>query len=211
MQTDKSSLVAYVAQRMRAHGDGAAELALLDPLVRKAETGMYDLEPAARLRSDDAIDALAAATGVPIARASFVSLRDGGHPLVGDARTSFWDAYARGLTRNVKGVLWRRNMSDLHERLGQSAADELGERIWQTVGEPLWHSFEGNRWDETGQQLRLVVRANLLESLVQFCGYVMLGDETRLATLRPLIRLMASTMPVGERNDDPGNWVIITA
>lgn len=211
MHTDKSSLAAYVAERMRAPGDAAADLALLDPFVRKAESGMYDLKPAGLLRSDDAIDALSAAIGAPIARASFVSLDDGGHPLMGDARASFWEAFARGLAADVKGLLWRRNMSDLQERLGRAETDQLAERIWLTVGEPLWHSFEGNRWEVTGHSLRLIIRANLLESLVQYCGYAMLGDETRLATLRPLMRLMVSTMPLGERNDDPGNWVIITA
>lgn len=211
MHTDKSSLAAYLAERVRAPGDAAADLALLDPFVRKAESGTFDLKPARLLRSDDAIDALSAATGAPIARASFVSLDEGGHPLTGDARTSYWDAFARGLAVDVKGLLRRRNLSDLQERLGSAEADQLAERIWQTVGEPLWHSFEGNRWEVTGHPLRLIIRANLLESLVQHCGYVMLGDEARLATLRPLMRLMASTMPLGERNDDPGNWVVITA
>ena len=125
MRPDKTSLAAFVASRRRVPGQAEGDLSLLDPLVRKADSGMYSLDADERLRSDDAVEALSAAIGSSVARASFVSLTTGGRPLVGDALASFWEAHARGLAADVKGTLFRRNMTDLHERLGHADAHDL--------------------------------------------------------------------------------------
>ena len=211
MVSDKTTLFAFIAEhRVVRDGDISADLALLEPFFRKAEAGMFDLAPAGALRHDRTAATLSIATGVEIAKISFVSLEGGAKPLCGAAAEAFWEAHARELSADVKGYLWRRNMGVFEAVLGRDRQARLEKILWHTIGEPLWHSFEKNRWDEIGNQLRLVIRANVLETLLQFTGFLLLGDERRLATLRPLLVLMDSAMPVGERRDAVGTWTTIT-
>lgn len=210
MFSDKAKLYRFIIEhRVVRDGDIRPDLALLEPFFRKAEAGMFDLAPAAEQRIDAAAASLSNATGADIASVSFLSLEDGAKPLRGEAAAAFWEAHARELSADVKGYLWRRNMGALETALGRELLFGLEHVLWRAIGEPLWHSFEKDRWNDTGNALRLVIRANLLETLLQFTGFLILGDERRLESLRPLVRLMATAMPIGERRDTPGAWTTV--
>jgi hypothetical protein len=213
MFSDRSTMHRFLLEHGKGSHDGVrADLALLEPFFRKADSAMYDVEPASALREDGAASALATATGARVEHVMFVSLRTAPMPLRGEAAVAFWDAHAKERSADLKSLLWRRNTGTLEAGLGGNAKVlEFHDLIWKSIGEPLWHSFEQNRWDSTGNALRLVVRANLLEAIMHFAGFILLGDEGRLATLRPLMRLLAATVPIGASRRDESTWECIAA
>ncbi|MEY4744519.1 MAG: hypothetical protein RL272_464 [Candidatus Parcubacteria bacterium] len=212
MLSDKRALFDFlIGGRLKPDCDVRAHLAALDPFFRKAESGEYDLLPSERVDPRDAADAISAATGVDIRRIAFVSLAGGASPLAGDARVAFWSAHSRGLSDDLKRALWRLHSGILGSAIPDSRRSRLERVIWHAIGEPLWHSFEQNRWDATGNDLRLVVRANVLGAFLHYSEFVMLGNEHRIESLKPLMALMPGALPIGERADEPGTWTCITA
>lgn len=212
MFSDRSTLRHFLLERGKGDPDRVrADLALLEPFFRKADAQMFDVVPSANLRTEQVAAALAEATGALIERIHFISLRDGPSPLRGEAAAAFWESQAKELSADVKSLLWRRNVGAMEAGLGaQENVLAFHALVWKTIGEPLWHSFEQNRWEATGHKLRLIIRANLLEAVLQFSGFILLGAEDRLASLRPLMRLMAETMPVGARSGNDAVWACIT-
>lgn len=212
MLADRKTLFDLLIDGCPVVGRGIeGHLIALEPFFRKAEAAEYDLAPADQVDPGSVSEAIAIATGVGIGTVSFVSLSHGASPLVGEARAAFWEAHSRGLTCDLKGALWRRHGVILGSALAEDRKARLERTLWQTLGEPLWHSFERNRWDETGNNLRLVLRANVLGGILDYAGFLMLGSERRIEALRPLLALMDRTLPLGERADRPGTWTCITA
>ncbi|HTM67734.1 MAG TPA: hypothetical protein VL426_00390 [Candidatus Binatia bacterium] len=213
MFSDRSTLHHFLLERGKGErGRVRADLALLEPFFRKADAAEYDVSHASRVEPQKAAEAIAEATGADIERVDFLSLRTGPSPLRGDAAVAFWESQVRELSADVKSLLWRRNTGAMEEGFGgEKNVLEFHDLIWQTIGEPLWHSFEQNRWESTGHKLRLIVRANLLEAVKQFSAFMLLGAEERLVSLRPLMRLMAEAMPIGARNGNDAVWACITA
>jgi len=213
MFTDRSTMHRFLLENGKGPDASVrADLALLEPFFRKADSAMYDVAPASALHAKGAAAALSEATGAHIERVAFVSLMHGALPLRGEAAEAFWNDRARERSADLKSLLWRRNTGTLEAGLGpQSKLLEFHDLIWKSIGEPLWHSFEQNRWDATGSSLRLIVRANLLEAIAHFAGFILLGDEERLKTLRPLMRLLAATVPIGASRSDESTWECIAA
>lgn len=212
MLSDKRSLFEFlIAGRPGGGRDVRGHFAALDPFFRKAEAGEYDLVPADDLKADEAAEAIAIASGAEVGRIACVSLSRGASPLVGAARAAFWEAHARDLSLDLKAALWRRHDAALVNAIPADRRHHLERVIWHAVGEPLWHSFERNRWDETGIDLRLVIRANVLAAFLHYACFVFLGNEARVDAMLPLMRLMTRTLPLGERADAPGTWTCITA
>lgn len=213
MFSDRSTLHHFILERGKGERSRVrADLALLEPFFRKADAQMFDVAPSARVNAGDAAAAIAEATGALIEGVEFLSLFGGPSPLRGEAAVAFWEAQVRELSADVKSLLWRRNVGEMESGFGgEKNVLEFHDLIWRTIGEPLWHSFEQNRWETTGHKLRLIVRANLLETVKQFAGFILLGEEDRLASLRPLMRLMTAVMPIGAKGGDERTWTCITA
>ncbi|HSD12828.1 MAG TPA: hypothetical protein VLC10_04680 [Patescibacteria group bacterium] len=212
MLSDKRSLFDFLIDGRPGGGsDVRGHFAALEPFFRKAEAGEYDLVPADELRHDEAAEAISVASGADVSRIACVSLSHGASPLIGRARADFWEAHARDLSIDLKLALWRQHECILGTAISAERRQRLERVIWHAVGEPLWHSFEQNRWDETGTDLRLVIRANVLAAFLHYAGFVLLGNERRVESLLPLLRLMSRTLPLGERADEPGTWTCITA
>ena len=213
MFSDRSTLHGFLLENGKGPCDDVrADLGLLEPFFRKADSAMYDVAPAGTMHEENAASALSVATGARIDRVAFVSLRHGPLPLRGNAAMAFWDDHAKERSADLKSLLWRRHTGTLEAGLGaQSKVLEFHDLVWKSIGEPLWHSFEQNRWDSTGSSLRLIIRANLLEAIVHFAGFILLGDQDRLATLRPLMRLLTATVPIGASLYDESTWVCIAA
>ncbi len=212
MLSDKRSLFDFLSNGRPGGGRHVrGHLDALEPFFRKAEAGEYDLVPADDALKQDAAEAIVIASGESVARIECVSLARGGLPLTGPARAAFWEAHARDLTVDLKRALWRRHEAAIGSVLPADRREHLERVIWRAIGEPLWHSFEENRWDDTGHELRLVIRANVLSAFLHYACFLLLGDEQRVEAMLPLMRLMSRSLPLGERADVPGTWTCITA
>ncbi|HTK04972.1 MAG TPA: hypothetical protein VL500_05275 [Candidatus Eisenbacteria bacterium] len=213
MFSDRSTMHRFLLENGAGPAENIrADLVLLEPFFRKADSAMYDVAIAGAVHPEGAASALSAATGALVERVIFLSLRHGPNPLRGEAAEAFWNDHARERSADLKSLLWRRHTGTLEAGLGaQSKVLEFHDLVWKSIGEPLWHSFEQNRWDSTGSSLRLIIRANLLEAIVHFAGFILLGEEERLATLRPLMRLLSATVPIGASRNDENTWECITA
>jgi hypothetical protein len=207
MLSDRHSLKAFLLGIAEARAPKVrAEIILLEPLCRKADSGFYDLAPAAALAKSDIRSAVGSAVGDAPADVSFVSLAEGS----GD-RDAYWSKVAGDLGEELRQSVCRRYSAALSSRMGAEGYEAMQAVFWQTLGEPLWHSFEENRWDDIGQQLRLSVRAGLLATAVHFLGFVAVGDEENAERLRPLLRLFAKTAVLGRRREQPQTMIAIVA
>lgn len=55
------------------------------------------------------------------------------------------------------------------------------------------------------------LRASLVESLFFYLGFTLAGDREKMGQLTPLIELLPHTLPLGEKKDEPGTWLVLCA
>lgn len=207
MLSDRHSLKAFLlgisGQRS---GLVRKEIALLEPLCRKADNGFYDLVPATAVAKSDIRAAVGTAVGRVPEDVSFASLADGAHD-----RDAYWGQVEGDLGEDLRASICSRYAAALTKRMGGDGYERMQTVFWETLGKPLWHSFEENRWDDIGQRLRLSVRCGLLATSVHFLGFVATGDAENSERLRPLLRLFARTAVLGRRKAQPQTMIAIVA
>lgn len=207
MLSDRHALKAFLLGISRSRAKLVrSEIDLLEPLCKKADNGFFDLMPANAMRKDDVRSAVGAAVGRAPDDVAFVSLADGAAD-----RDAYWGQVEGDLGEELRSSVCGRFSGALSVRMGAAAYDRMQTVFWETLGEPLWHAFEVNRWDDIGQRLRLSVRAGLLATSVHFLGFVAVGDAENAERLRPLLRLFAKTAVLGRRKAEPETMIAIVA
>lgn len=182
------------------------EVGLLEPLCGKADSGFFDLAPASATAKADIRSAVGAAVGRAPRDVTFASLSDGARD-----RDAYWGKVEGDLGEELRSSVCGRYAARLAERMGDDGYERMQAVFWETLGEPLWHAFEENRWDDIGQRLRLSIRCGLLATSVHFLGFVATGDAENAERLRPLLRLFSKTAVLGRRKEQPQTMIAIVA
>jgi hypothetical protein len=207
MHVDMGPLRAVLA----ASGRGAPErLDALDRLRRQAAAGAFmpaslrDLDAAALLA------ALRAAGAGPAVALRAVSLSAHAAPSVDHAGTAFWTSLLGGVSRDLAAAMAARFRERIEARLGLAGVKAVQDAVWASLGEPLWHAFEGNRWDGTGHAFLLAVRGGILAAIGAYACLLAAGDPSA-RQLEPLLASAASAVPVGELAERSGSWLVVVA
>ncbi len=207
MLSDRNGLKAFFLELAGARADVVAqEIALLEPLCSKADRCFFDLADARDVEKQDVLKAVSVATGDAPVEVRFASLADGAHD-----HDFYWSKITDDLGVELRTLLCARYAPVLTAEIGVATYDQMLNVFWATLGEPLWHAFEHNRWDDLGQRLCHTVRASVLATAVHELGFVAVGDEAHAAHLRPLLQLYSKTAVLGRRKSAPDTVVTIVA
>lgn len=207
MLSDRNGLKAFFLELAGERADAvSAEIALLEPLCRKADCCFYDLADVREIDKQSVLAAVGTATGDAPTEVQFASLADGAHD-----HDLYWGMIAGDLGVDIRTSLCAKYAPVLTAEIGTATYDRLLNTFWATLGEPLWHAFEDNRWDDLGQRLCHTVRASVLATVMHELGFVAIGDEENAAHLRPLLQLYPKTAVLGRRKSAPATVVTIVA
>lgn len=139
------------------------------------------------------------------------------HPLRPSEGRRTCDVFAReGMTAIerdtcslLKTSVFERFVIPLERAMGPEEYHVLSETFMRTLGEPIWHSFENEYWEEVGYDLMLGVRALVLMSVHAFIGHVVWGDGDLACALHPFVRILTSCIPYGTSADGSEALIIV--
>jgi len=193
----------------------------LHPLCDIATTGIYPLMPAERVDHDRVTAAIVKATGRTVDR---VVVASGSCPFPqpdwmsaavhhDHRRMMFWDELFASVRRTVAedvalplvgryGVDYVANVrntvnANLGEPLGVAVIRALG---W---GRDLGDAMLKRRISQLG-----IVQGGII---MPYVTAATLGDTAALEQLYPLVLLLSEILPIGERKDAPGVWIVLAA
>lgn len=182
----------------------------LEPHFRQAESDQFALCPASELDVAQAADALALASGAPVARVIPVSLAA---PVVRPdwMEGRRYDAFvADALLTSYKDVL-----SSRFDRRVEALKATLGIPCWRAfiehLGDGLWTSLENCIPDSLKVPLSLHHGMALWCRLFLFLASAATADAATMRETGPLVSLCARALPLGERIGEKGSWLVLVA
>lgn len=124
---------------------------------------------------------------------------------------------SKTLVRQVRHSIFRRpiwrllmedSAGDFWRLVGGTTCNELFDALDRAVWKDLKDCFT---WNTPIDAVRDELRACLRLSLMYLLGLVLIGDEKRFRRLLPLINLMPLVLPIGEKADQSGAWLVLAA
>ncbi len=179
---------------------------LFDPFFIAADSGALTLSPIADI--DEAAAAVAAATGAKVETVIPMSLigltagpgwagRPGPQPAA--RKTALWDRKTGTLKAALDTAHWTKVQARLPAPIVQDLCEKLSSAIWQDLQPVLAASLP--------EQAALAY----WDAFMIILGYVLLGDSESFGRLSPLLDLLSQNVPLGEKDGEPGTWLVLTA
>lgn len=137
--------------------------------------------------------AIAAATGNVVRRVEFVSVS----ALATRRELLAPEAYAVTLA------------DALERRLGFGLSVRLGNQRWNALREKLGYDEAVSLADYLLAADTRIPRENVRAATFAATGFVLAGETDLASRLVPLLRLLMSAIPLGEKAGEPGTWVVI--
>jgi len=183
---------------------------LLRPIFARAHEPRYEFEPTA-ICPEEVAAAIELAAGVETKGGVFISRR---RPL-DRPRWMTEEAYAAGfaacsheaISRCVGGGigvgLRRRYSETLTRELPAATREYLVASLRQLLCASLWQEYRGG--------LKGLLFAAVWDILLFFCQLVLVGDAEGARHLSRLVEYLPGAVPLGEKKDEPGVWLIMVA
>lgn len=187
---------------------------ILEPLFRNNDQGAYPLARAEELDPAEVAQVIATATGRTVKRVVFVSREHPfpkpewmsekvyeafyAHSFDGSLRDNSWDIL-RDIFRDIGGSLWDSLWNSLGNNLWDNLRYILGGSLWDSLGDRLWGSFRSSIGRSVGG------------SVFYYLGFSLLNDAVHIEQLAPFVRLLPRAIPLGEKADEPGIWIVLVA
>lgn len=205
MTVSRAKLAALVAGRLADPALIALFLADLEPLLAAIDTGELPLATGDTLDADALAAALLAATGQTETHFVLdISSRD--EPL--DDPYLSPDGYVCTLTT----ALARHRRAAYNAAYGKTTIDALIDPIWDILGREYQDAFNKSCQGfvlEAGADLYQSVACGALVTIAYAAGYVLVGDRAQYEQLRPLLRLLPCTVPIGIPADETSLWLTL--
>lgn len=183
---------------------------LISPYFDQADADHFTLCAAHELDVDSAADALARAAGTPVTRVIPVSIAN---PLPRPswmAMRHFDALVADGLISSCRDVL----ASRISPR-AEDAKTKLGMPLWHAftghLGDALWTSLENCVPDALKVPLTVHHGLSMWHRLFLYLASAASADPATMAEIGPLVSLSARSLPLGEKRDEPGTWLVLVA
>jgi hypothetical protein len=178
------------------------------PYFDQADADMFALCEARDFDAREASDALTRASEASVRRIIPVSLSA---PIAKPE----WMA-ARHHDALVVDCLVSSVRDPLGQRIGQQAEDaklRCGMPFWHAftrhLGDALWTSLENCVPDSYKVPLALHHGMAQWHRLFLYLASAATADAATMARLAPLVSLCARTLPLGEKRDEPGTWLVL--
>ena len=196
---DPNSLREYLSSIARDPTLVGPVLRDLQPMFDHAARVRFDL---GRLEPLLAGTAISLASGQPVRGLEPLSLA-AGFDLSGVSWSTFDRVNGRPNTKLMVELGFSR-WECLHTRLWVN--------LWDGLDHALWNTLMAAGLPETAaQRLYAGLTANLHEATYDLAGFAALGDSAETSVYRGLTRFLSRVIPLGERTDRPGIWLVVTA
>ena len=90
----------------------------------------------------------------------------------------------------------------------------IGRKVKRVIFVSSSHPFPKPEWmtqEAYEASLRDSLRGSLWASLFYFLGFTIAGKAEETKQLEPLVRLLPRCIPLGEKKDEPGVWLVVCA
>jgi len=232
LSVDTGSYVTLMNNRSSRSRRIAAAMDDMWPLFDKTKTDRYRLARVKRRDQSRVADAIALATGKEVKRIEFVSLSK--PPLKPDGmsqeayETGVWHSLRDGLATTLKECLDARfkngteginvdspNMHSFSHRLHACLLECLSVIFMDSLQEDLWPELRGGCCtgfrDDVCCYLRVNLYFGLRDSVYYHDFFALAGHWKDVRRLSPLVRLIPDFLPLGEKKDEPGTWLVFAA
>ena len=217
MGTDRSAIRSVLQEHMPGSfppDEVEKVMSGLEPFFSRADKGLYGLAKEGEVPELLILLAFSEATGQPVllSRAkleylSFSTLAASTEGRPASEHQAVWDNAMTNACPRLRQEMGRLYNEKLDAFLGPVMRKCLDDIIWPALAEPLWHSFENNRWDSASHLFKMEVRATILEAIELFIGFCVAGDAPHMAMLSGIIATLPSTVILGRREGTSDTFI----
>lgn len=190
---------------------------LLEPFFRIAESGTYRLAPKGEKSVEEVVSAIALATGKNVTKVVFISKSN---PLLESEeiqdvinRNGIWSYNDEGeFEDSLSSIYDEREMAKYPRTIDEadlpdSLWDSFHNCLWDSLDEILRDSFRDALWDNPYSPLKSILR----ESLYYYMGFHLARKHKKMEQLYLLIQLLPRAIPLGQKKEEPGTWLVLVA
>lgn len=207
----REKLSAYLS--VRARDTGAIPLAMrhLEPFFNKVESGTYDLANRSEICTADVLDALVTATGLDVRKVEVISDSDRPMGPIMPPAMMMRKREVRGIATRatIEDYLWASYGSSFKDGLRASTRRTLRRCIGMYFGRRLWWCIKEALSEDIF--CGSLPQSIILDSLLIYLGLVLADDKEEVARILPLIDILPRSIPLGEKKDEPGTWLVLCA
>ena len=192
----------------------------MEPFFLRAEAGKYDLRKGSAELAVHAKNAIAISTGTKVHKVILVSQAD---MLPMKPEWMSQDVYDKSLQASIGISIGTSLQASIGTNLGNRLWTNLGNRLWTSIGTSLWNTLWtslgtslGNRLgtslgNRLGNRLWTSIGTSIGTSLFYYLGSTLVDDQKKVDRLISLIELLPHAIPLGEKKDEPGTWLVLVA
>jgi len=112
-------------------------------------------------------------------------------------------------------ALWTRYRywwtTGLDKAFGQEFKKNLRQVVLKTAGDSIevavTHAVKGSIW----HRHRASLQNGMWDAVIYYLGFAALGDKKIVSQLEPLVSSVFVSPPLCDRNEVPGNWIVLTS
>lgn len=210
MDTRSNELLSFVQRESKSRGqiiDTAFER--LRPHISRASSGTLALNPARAVPHEPVMKAMTMAFNAEVKDILIVpAYQPSEIPLDSDEVRRLRSGLKTG--EGLADRLSRSHEYALREALSESTRRELRQLMNQAMGEQLWSAFLNTFQDHCWlKSMRAAMFDGLWYGLYYFLGFVVAGRQERADRLRPLVVMLNGALPLCERGDHTGEWIVV--
>lgn len=204
-------LFSFVQRESKSKGDHVnTAFERIKPHCAKASSGSLALSPAHTVPPESVAKALGLAFNANITAVAVVSGYGAASPSGLDIEEARRIRSGLKIGEGLADRLARAHDYALKEVLAESVRRELRQLMNQTFGDSLWDAFL-NTFQEASwlRAMRAAMFDGLWYGLFYYLGFVVAGRQERADRLRPLVVMLNGVLPLCERGDGSGEWIIV--
>lgn len=187
-----------------------AVMADLEPFFVMAETGKLTLKPEAELNSAEIAGTISAVIGKPVNEIVFASAAKPFPKPRWMTETKYQnyleDIFEISLGTSFGAILednWIGLSRDCHDAFTDALSIIINENLEDDLNPSLQSNFGNNLGESLGD--------SLMFSFFCYLWFFLIGNEEMTAKMLKLINLLPSAVPLKEKEDEPGTWIVLTA
>ncbi|HTM68463.1 MAG TPA: hypothetical protein VL426_04130 [Candidatus Binatia bacterium] len=182
----------------------------LAPYFAQAEADQFVLCPAAELDHAEAVEAISRAVKRPVTGIVTVSLAEpvARPPWMG---TRQYDLFVSETLLSSYRDLLAPALDERVEKLKMTLGIPCWRAFIEHLGESLWTSLENCVPDSLKVPLSLHHGMALWHRLFLYVASAATADAATMAEVGPLVSLCAKALPLGEKLDEKGTWLVLVA
>lgn len=209
---DRDELEAYRMEVSKVGRVSKHAFKTVEPLLTMAEDDQHRLWPADDLDPKRIALEISLAVGTEAKEVRFLSAsRIARRPdLIPTG--AYYALISRIYAKSLAGLLPAPSDKKLTRRQEQWLEDILRSDIWLELPQKIWRRHYSAIVDENNfAGLAIATVLNVYAALFRFLTFATLGDGRMAGRLEPLIKRLPKAVPIGEKADEPGVWLVLTA